>query len=290
MRSNGILRNLVGLGSVVTSLLIVGPPVASALVTFPPDLRTEPFTGIRLCQERLDGDASKSYACTGTGRTVIRFSTRVGDHGAGPLELVPDPSVRLSGCPSDVPADEEVMVDERIYRDKNGDGVFERGTDTGHTDHVAGCKYYHAAHHHYHFDDYASYSLYAEATGQLVSGGTKTSFCLTDSGNFDISLPGAPQQPYYSSSTCGSLTGIDGTSVGWFDTYGPTLPGQELDVTALPSGDYCLVTIADPDNRLIESNDGNNTRKVRIHLDPSQAPVNSYISVQKLKAPCTAGP
>ena len=111
MRSNGILRNLVGLGSVVTSLLIVGPPVASALVTFPPDLQTEPFTGIRLCQERLDADASNSYACTGTGRTVIRFSTRVGDHGAGPLELVPDPSVRLSGCPSDVPADEEVMVE-----------------------------------------------------------------------------------------------------------------------------------------------------------------------------------
>jgi hypothetical protein len=269
-------------------MLLAGAPAASAQLLLP-DLQTEPFGAIRLCQESLTADDALGDSCTGTGRTVVRIANRVGDHGSGPIELVPDPTAPLVGCPSDVPADQEITVDERIYLDANADGVFERPTDTAYTDLLVGCKYYHAEHHHYHFEDYARFFLYSETTGQLVVSGNKTSFCLLDTNHFDLSLPGAPSSKYYSSATCKSLTGLDGTSVGWYDGYGSMLPGQELDVTGLPAGIYCLVSVADPDNKLTESDDSNNTRELRIRFDPSQAPVNSYARARKLSGPCTFG-
>jgi len=47
-------------------------------------------------------------------------------------------------------------------------------------------------------------------------------------------------------------------------------PGQDLNVTGLGRGRYCLVSRADPDNLLRESNNSNNARKTRIALHPAK--------------------
>jgi len=52
----------------------------------------------------------------------------------------------------------------------------------------------------------------------------------------------------------------------WGDLYGARVSGQELDVTSLAEGAYCLVSRADPENRLQESNERNNIRTTRIEL------------------------
>ena len=58
------------------------------------------------------------------------------------------------------------------------------------------------------------------------------------------------------------------------------LPGQDLNVTGLGRGRYCLVSSADPDNLLRESNNSNNARKTRIALHPAKR------SVKRLSGHC----
>ena len=75
--------------------------------------------------------------------------------------------------------------------------------------------------------------------------------------------PGSPRGKYYGGCLRDSVGGI---SIGWGDLYGARVSGQELDVTSLAEGAYCLVSRADPENRLQESNERNNVRTTRIEL------------------------
>jgi hypothetical protein len=59
---------------------------------------------------------------------------------------------------------------------------------------------------------------------------------------------------------------VQGLSPGWVDIYEWYLPGQYLDVSGVPNGDYVLETTADPDNKLVESNENNNCGTVLIRL------------------------
>jgi len=59
---------------------------------------------------------------------------------------------------------------------------------------------------------------------------------------------------------------VGGISIGWGDIYGARVSGQELDVTGLSDGVYCLVSQADPEDQLLESNERNNARTTRIVL------------------------
>jgi len=74
---------------------------------------------------------------------------------------------------------------------------------------------------------------------------------------------GSQRRKYYGSCRRDSIGGI---SIGWGDIYGSRVSGQDLDVTALGDGVYCLVSRADPENRLQESDERNNTRRTRIVL------------------------
>jgi subtilase family serine protease len=67
-------------------------------------------------------------------------------------------------------------------------------------------------------------------------------------------LPGAPAQPVYS--TCGVF--VQGMSVGWGDTYGAHLAGQEVDFTDNPDGIYQLKIEIDPKKLLVESDKNDN--------------------------------
>jgi hypothetical protein len=59
-----------------------------------------------------------------------------------------------------------------------------------------------------------------------------------------------------------------GLAVGWGDKYGYSLPGQEIDITNVPSGNYRLWVIADQNDWFRETNNGNNNTWADLYLAP----------------------
>jgi hypothetical protein len=55
-------------------------------------------------------------------------------------------------------------------------------------------------------------------------------------------------------------------SVGWGDTYGAHLPGQAIDLTGNPGGQYELTVAFDPANRIRETNDSDNAACVLLQI------------------------
>jgi hypothetical protein len=240
--------------SVSTSVLALAlaVPGAASAADLLPDLRTEPPESVQLVHHETSD------------RTVLRFSNTVSDHGAGPLEIYPDPA--YADCDGDGTADDHTAL-QRVYRDRNHDGVFERGVDTRHTDSVAGCKVFHEAHGHWHFAGFARYTLRSIRTDRRRST-PKVSFCMLDGELVYQGLPGSPPGGFYDPA-CGEFD-VQGLSVGWADTYGAGLPGQRINVTGLARGRYCLSSVADPENRLQESDDANNSDRLLLELHPGK--------------------
>jgi Lysyl oxidase len=171
-----------------------------------------------------------------SGRTQLLFSTTSWNSGDGPLELI-------AGARDSTSLKQDVH--QRVYL---SDGNF--------YDRLAGTFVWHPEHNHFHFEDYAVYTLQPfNAPGGSARTGSKTTFCLMDTTQVNTSLPGAPTSAVYT--TC--HPDVQGMSVGWGDTYGRTLAGQSIDFTANPSGDYTLMIEIDPKKRLLESDDGDNT-------------------------------
>jgi len=175
------------------------------------------------------------------GRVLLRFSTTSKNVGLGPLELVAGAAHGNSQ-----------RVYQRVYVD-GGEPIL----------YLAGDFEYHPLHNHFHFNDYANYVLQpVDAPGASQRIGSKTTFCVMDTTRIDAKLPGAPRQPQYA--TCGAQ--IQGMSVGWGDTYGSQLAGQELDITGLPDGVYDLRIQIDPKKRIVETADSDNESSVQIRL------------------------
>lgn len=199
----------------------------------------------------------------------LRLSNEIGNRGRGPLEIYPSPG--SNNCDGDGNPGNDRDVYQRIFHDSNGDGVFHRSQDTGSEHHLFGCEQYHPAHHHWHVLDFSRYKLVRKKTGRTVATSTKIGFCIIDTDHAFGGLPGSPSQGHYPAGTedC-AADSVDGLSVGWADTYGSYLPGQELSVTGLHHGRYCLVSTADPLNLLRESNNSNNARRTLIALRPAK--------------------
>ena len=171
---------------------------------------------------------------------VLRFSNTVWDAGEGPLELhgVDDPSIN------------KTKVYQRVF---DGAG--------GCTQYAAGDYVWHPEHSHFHFEGFADYQLWTRTDydawllsgrklGQAQRRGTKTTACVWDSYRVQA-LPGSPSAKFYDRCT----TDVQGISVGWGDAYYYTLPEQWIDLgtSPLPDGRYVLRSVADPGNRLYES-------------------------------------
>jgi hypothetical protein len=133
-----------------------------------------------------------------------------------------------------------------------------------------GTLYWHDAHHHWHFNDFALYELRrltstghpdVSATG-LVSTATKASFCLEDSVRNDDSDPTALPVGVYN----GCTGVIQGVSPGWSDEYGAAVPGQQIGLDGVTDGSYALVITLDPKNRLHETDDTNNEVWVTVQI------------------------
>lgn len=48
---------------------------------------------------------------------------------------------------------------------------------------------------------------------------------------------------------------VQGISPGWGETYGSSVSGQELNIEAVPDGEFALRSVADPDTNLAESDE-----------------------------------
>ena len=131
---------------------------------------------------------------------------------------------------------------------------------------LAGTFAFHEAHNHFHFGDYAIYTLQlsgAPGGSQRIS--SKTTFCIIDTDRINHRLTGAPKKAVYT--TCNAF--LQGMSVGWGDEYHSGLPGQAIDVTGLGDGNYNLTIEADPQNRILETDDNDNVACAVLNLSVS---------------------
>lgn len=180
----------------------------------------------------------------------LRFTSSLANVGIGPMEVRPN---RARPCPAG-----QHNATQVIYRDGNGNGRYNPRIDTDVQRHRAGCMVFHRHHDHWHFKASARYILLDPSAGDrvVVSARRKVSFCLRDSAPVPARLGTWHYREAYAE--CGRWT-PQGISIGWMDVYQNFLVGQALRLPdALRPGVYCLETVVDPIDELIETNDDNN--------------------------------
>jgi hypothetical protein len=221
--------------AVVVAVLATADPATAGVAGDPhyPDLQNLPPFKLRVKPDRA------------TGQKLLRFSITIANLGDGPLELRPqnDPSTGLT------------QAFQRVYT-HDAAGAWSLWAET-----PAGTFVFHPTHFHWHFEGFALYEI-RDATGAVIRSSTKISFCIADTTLVDPNLPHASAPVYRS---C-QQSAIQGLSVGLGDTYELSVPGQSIDITGLPDGDYLLVSTADPDDHVLEVDDGNNVGSVAFRL------------------------
>ncbi|MFE7333921.1 lysyl oxidase family protein [Streptomyces griseus] len=205
-----------------------------------PDLRSLPAYGITVSDGYEDAP----------GKDYLAFSANVWN--AGPAKLVVD-GFRSPG--------KELMDAYQYFYDADGKQVGYTPTGTMEWDPRPG-------HEHWHFTDFASYRLLKADQKETVRSG-KEAFCLANTDAVDYTVKNANWHPDNTdlSTACGQENSIsvrEVLDVGSGDTYTQDLPGQSFDITDLPNGTYYIQVLANPENRLKETNHNNNSalRKV----------------------------
>jgi hypothetical protein len=77
---------------------------------------------------------------------------------------------------------------------------------------------------------------------------------------------------------------VQGISVAWYDQYVIGLTGQQIDVTDMAPGTYCLRQTVDSSGSIDELNEANNVVETRIQMDPAAT------TLAVLNGACAAGP
>jgi hypothetical protein len=197
---------------------------------------------------------------------VLRFSNTVWNGGEGPLEMLGVTDV----------AARRTRVVQRAY------------TAAGATmEWPVGEFVWHPTHTHWHLDGFAIYQLWSlnqvGSLDTLMATSDKVSFCLIDT---EIADPDNRLRPAAREYTgCGR--GRQGLSVGWGDTYRSYLDGQSLPLDTVEDGLYALVSIANPDGRLRESETGNNTGVVYLAITLDRVTLLPWRAIAKER--CLSG-
>jgi glucose/arabinose dehydrogenase len=193
------------------------------------------------------------------GRMKLVFTTELWNRGRGPFELFGASQPKA------------IDVYETAQRIVLPDGSVRSK--------IVGNLFWHAAHKHFHYDDFASYVLEMVPPQELVqTPGTpilgestvapeirnKSTFCLYETEPIPLPAEGA-KSPNKTYTTCGRFR--QGISVGWADKYDYTLPDQNFDVTDLPPGTYRLVFELDPLQHFMEGSRTNNSSVALIDLN-----------------------
>ena len=125
-------------------------------------------------------------------------------------------------------------------------------------------------HDHWHFRDFAAYSLLDENKVKVVDSG-KEAFCLAPTDPIDLTVDGAEWRPWLTdlSTACGEQDSLwirEVLQTGWGDTYAQFRPGQSFEITDLPNGKYFVKVLANPGNVLLEGTTDNNIALRKIWL------------------------
>ncbi|HEX5016618.1 MAG TPA: lysyl oxidase family protein [Actinomycetes bacterium] len=125
-------------------------------------------------------------------------------------------------------------------------------------------------HDHWHFRDFAAYSLLDDEKVKVLDSG-KEAFCLAPTDPIDLTVDGAAWRPWLTdlSTACGeegSLWIREVLQTGWGDTYTQARPGQSFEITDLPNGKYFVQVRANPDDVLLEGSSDNNVALRKIYL------------------------
>jgi len=178
-----------------------------------------------------------------TGRRELRLTTSFANLGPGRLELSGEFN----------PESAKTAVTQHIYGE---DGPLSKSP--------AGEFVYHPDHYHWHLENFVRYELWTLTSSgridQLAALTDKLSFCLRDI--YRAQAAGPAGQAFYI--YCGQEQ--QGISPGWVDTYRYDIPGQLIDISGLPDGLYALRLVVDPDNRVLEKFDTNNTVRITIEI------------------------
>ena len=191
-----------------------------------PDL--QPYPAYQLS---VKYDSSRSHR-------FLAFSTAIGNFGEGPVELFPVNN-EAAGTTD---------AYQRLYTHDASGSWYPVATN------FVGTFEFHAAHDHWHFNNFAAYEL--RNVGPNGSIGTtvlasaqKVSFCLEDSWQETrLSFDHVASQTYVN--CCQDC--VQGISVSWADVYPSYLEGQSLDITGLPDGTYWLLITVDPGDVISE--------------------------------------
>lgn len=154
---------------------------------------------------------------------------------------------------------------------------------------AAGSYEFHPSHGHYHHAEMAVYDLFAVDGDDLtlVAGGVKTGFCPLDLGLADWGSPyhapaGTVQGLHFGN--CLGLGGLSlepgpqsngqmGLSAGWVDVYDRVFPGQFVDFTGQPDGEYVVRVTMDRDDLVLESDETDNVSYALIAIAGEQITV-----------------
>ncbi|TAL60067.1 MAG: T9SS type A sorting domain-containing protein [Bacteroidetes bacterium] len=227
----------------------------------------------------------QQYHLEGPGNLQIANATP--NIGRGPIEIhaidscfcdtVPVPC-STTICPGGNPV--KHIIIQRIYQRVGNDTLL-------HYDRVAGHMSYHPTHGHLHTDHWADYSLRMATsnpdatTWPIVGQGTKQSFCLInledctnalgyckDSLDSTLTMATIPNAGFGLYTGCGLDQGI---YPGYLDVYDASLNGPIL-LSTICNGQYYIVSITDPENKFLESNENNNWVSVPVTLTQQGAP------------------
>ncbi len=190
---------------------------------------------------------------TRAGHTVLRAGNVIDSIGAGPAEL----HGRRIGP-------RFMRAHQRIHTRDGGRIAVETGARLQ-------FKFAHQSRYWWKFYNAARFELWrvddAGERTRLVRVGPKVAYCLRDLTRTRPRLRSSPRRAVYPA--CSTNRRAErvtlGTSIGWADIYPPAYPEQWIDVTGL-RGCFAYVHIADPQNRIYESDEDNNEAQAIVRL------------------------
>ena len=253
-----------------TNVVPVGNPAINnpAAVRCPPGVDTCDLLPDMTASSRILSDREELAGS-------LRLSNATPNIGYGPLEVHGTgecycDSVRVTNCGAPCPDGTypKEKVIQRIWRKSH------RTDSLDHWDRAAGYMSYHPSHGHIHIDNWASYTLRRRVDGvapqnwPIVATGSKVSFCLVNLAQCDASngycinnagqIVSMNQVPNPNLGAVSGCTRDQGIFPGRADIYNYGLDGQEIPLHGVCNGDYYIVTITDPNNDMLETDDNNN--------------------------------
>jgi hypothetical protein len=204
------------------------------------------------------------------GRAFVAFESRIVNRGPGPLKILGQRSTSVPGARM---AATQVLLDTSSVTT----GRVARAVPVGPLQFSPA-----GGHDHWHYLHFEDYMLLSVPNLDFVAPTRKTGFCLTGlnlsyncgRGQPKLTRIGDPAEaalgagPFPDTQAMGeaAVQERDFGNRSFEDFYEPTVEGQDVEITRVPDGRYCLSFVADPDGRLVEADTSNNGASELIDL------------------------